>query len=152
MKRFILFFILLFLILPLSSCKSENRSAEELLSSLMAQTRGLPAGEIYLKGAREGENAYFSQSLCESMYGSRAFELLPLTEDFAIYMSSAAAPYEIAVFKCYSATDAENLASVCVKRAETLRTLLSKTEWRELCDSAKITVSGRIVIMTVTGS
>ena len=36
--------------------------------------------------------------------------------------------------------------------AEELRVLLSKTEWRELCDSAKIKVDGRIVVMTVTGN
>ena len=152
MKRFVVFIITVLLTAVfLLSCSREQRSSEELLSSLMAQTHGLPAGEIYIKGAKEGENAYFAQSLCESMYGTRAAEILTLTEDFAIYMASITAPYEIAVFKCYSATDAEKLASLCVKRAEELRVLLSKTEWRELCDSAKITVNGRIVVMTVTG-
>ena len=153
MKRFILIVVsVLFLAVSLVSCKGESRSAEEMLSSLMADTQGLPAGEIYVKGAKEGESAFFSQSLCESMYGARAAELLTLTEDFAIYMASVVAPYEIAVFKCYSATDAEKLAALCRKRAEELRVLLSKTEWRELCDSAKIKVDGRIVVMTVTGN
>jgi hypothetical protein len=153
MKRFILFiFAVLLLAVALLSCRAESQSAEELLSSLMADTQGLPAGNIYVKGAEEGESAYFSQSLCESMYGARAFELLTFTEDFAIYMASVAAPYEIAVFKCYSATDAEKLAAVCMSRAQDLRVILSKTEWRELCDSAKIKVDGRIVVMTVTGN
>ena len=153
MKRFVLFiFTVLLFVVPLVSCKGESRRAEEFLSALMADTQGLPAGEIYVKGAKEGESAFFSQSLCESMYGARAAELLTLAEDFAIYMSSIAAPYEIAVFKCYSATDAEKLAALCANRAEELRVLLSKTEWRELCDSAKIKVDGRIVVMTVTGN
>lgn len=153
MKRFVLFcFAVLIFAAALLSCKAESESAEELLSSLMADTQGLPAGNIYIKGASEGENAYFSQSICESMYGERAFELLSLTEDFAIYMASVAAPYEIAVFKCYSASDAEELAAICMDRAQDLRILLSNTEWRELCDSAKINVDGRTVIMTVTGN
>ena len=153
MKRFVVLILTVcFIAVFLLSCAREQRSAEEVLSSLMADNQGLPAGEIYQKNAKEGENAYFSQSLCESMYGSRAAELLTVTEDFAIYMSSAAAPYEIAVFKCYSSTDAEKIAAVCMSRAEDLRVLLSKTEWRELCDSAKIKVDGRIVVMTVTGN
>lgn len=152
MKRFILFSLaVLLLSVSFFSCGAESQSASEQLSALMADIQGLPAGNIYQKSAKEGENAYFSQSLCESMYGKRATELLPLAEDFAIYMSSAAAPYEIAVFKCYSSTDAKKLAAVCMNRAQTLRVLLKNTKWRELCDSAKVRVDGRCVIMTVTG-
>lgn len=153
MKRFFMsIFAIVFLMISLFSCAREDRNAVEILSSIMAKTEGIPVGNIYIKNAKEGEKAYFSESLCESMYGSSVFELLTLTEDFSIYMASVSAPYEIAVFKCYSSTDAEKIAAVCAKRAEALRVLLSKTEWKALCDSAKITVDGRTVIMSVTGN
>lgn len=152
MKRFFVFMIsLIFVCTCLLSCGNESTSAEEMLSSIMAKSNGLPAGEIYLKGASEGEKGYFSQSLCESMYGEDAYEMLTFVEDYAIYMSSAQAPYEIAVFKCFSSTDAEKIGTLCLERAEILRVLLGKTEWRELVDSASVRVSQRTVIMTVIG-
>ena len=152
MKRFFVFIILLTFICAFSgSCGKESASAEEMLSSLMAKTKGLPAGQIYVKDAFEGEKEYFSRSLCESMYGEDAYGLLAVVEDYAIYMSSAQAPYEIAVFKCFSSTDAEKIGTLCLERAEFLRVILGKTEWRALVDSASVTVSGRTVIMTVVG-
>ena len=152
MKRFFVFMIsLIFVCTCLLSCGNESTSAEEMLSSIMAKSNGLPAGEIYLKGVSEGEKGYFSQSLCESMYGEDAYEMLSFVEDYAIYMSSVQAPYEIAVFKCFSSTDAEKMGTLCLERAEILRVLLGKTEWRELVDSASVRVSQRTVIMTVIG-
>ena len=152
MKRFFVFMIsLIFVCTCLLSCGNESTSAEEMLSSIMAKSNGLPAGEIYLKGASEGEKGYFSQSLCESMYGEDAYEMLTFVEDYAIYMSSMQAPYEIAIFKCFSSTDTEKIGTLCLGRAEILRVLLGKTEWRELVDSASVRVSGRTVIMTVIG-
>ena len=152
MKRFFVFMIsLIFVCTCLLSCGNESTSAEEMLSSIMAKSNGLPAGEIYLKGASEGEKGYFSQSLCESMYGEDAYEMLTFVEDYAIYMSSMQAPYEIAIFKCFSSTDTEKIGTLCLERAEILRVLLGKTEWRELVDSASVRVSGRTVIMTVIG-
>lgn len=152
MKRFFVFMIsLIFVCTCLLSCGNESTSAEEMLSSVMAKSKGLPAGEIYFKGAFEGEKGYFSQSLCESMYGGDAYSMLTFVEDYAIYMSSMQAPYEIAIFKCFSSTDTEKIGTLCLERAEILRVLLGKTEWRELVDSASVRVSGRTVIMTVIG-
>ena len=151
MKRFFVFIIsLIFFCMCLLSCKTESTSAEEMLSSIMAKSKGLPAGEIYFKGASEGEKGYFSPSLCASMYGEKAYDMLAFVEDYAIYMSSVQAPYEIAVFECFSSTDAEKIGTLCLERAEILRVLLGKTEWRALVDSASVNVSGRTVIMTVT--
>ncbi len=153
MKRFVIFMIfLIFVCSCVLSCAKESASAEETLSSLMAESDGLPAGEIYLKDASEGEKGYFSQSLCEAMYGEDAYGMLALVEDYAVYMSSAQAPYEIAVFKCFSSTDAEKIGTLCLERAEMFRVLLGKTEWKSLADSACVTVSGRTVIMTVIGT
>ena len=151
MRRFFVIVALLaVLLVSFSSCSSKKRvSAEEMLSDIMAETGGLPAGQIYLKGALEGSDGYFSRSICEAMYGEDAYEMLALTEDFAIYVSSVQAPYEIAVFKCFSSTDAEKLGALCLERAELLRVLLHKTEWKTLSEGASVSVKGRTVIMKV---
>ena len=150
MKRFFAFVVAVALIgVSFCSCEKRGVSAEEMLFALMAETENLPAGQIYLKNSSEGSARYFSRTICESMYGEGAYEMLGLVEDFAIYVSSAQAPYEIAVFKCFSSTDAEKLGALCFERTELLGVLLGKTKWKELVERSTVTLDGRNVIMKV---
>lgn len=133
----------------LCACATDGGSgkgAGEVLGDLMAQSGSLPVGVIYSKSAGEGTDGHFSPKLARTMYGERAEELLSLTEDFAIYVSSFGIPAEIAVFKCYSRSDAERIGAMCLSRAESVRVLLRSTEWRGLADGASVRVDGRWVI------
>ena len=139
--------------LLLISCarEYEAQSACEILFDVMKRTDGLPYGIIYRSDASEGEESYMSSSLLLTLYGEDASSLVSRTDEFAVYLSSFEKPYEIAVFKCFSVSDAYEIAAMCLSRAERLRVLLHSTDWRALADSARVEQSGRVVVMTVTG-
>ncbi len=132
------------------SCERKSADTAELLSALMEGAGELPQGRIYQGDAEEGSDAYLSPSLREAMYGAESKEIFSLMEGYSIYLSSFAAPFEIAVFRVYSASDAETVAAMCLGRADELRVLLRQTELRELGESVRILLRGRTVIMGVT--
>ena len=128
----------------------EQRSASDILSEKMASIGNLPAGSIYLSAAKEGDVSYISAELLSTMYGidlENVEEHFKICEDIAIYLSNSA-PYEIAVFKCYSSTDASSIAALCMKRIENMRVLLRNTEWYSASDGAHVEISQHIVIAT----
>ena len=136
----------------LSSCTEKNgKSAYFLLSEIMATADGLPAGIIYRSDASVGQESYFSPSAAMSMYGEEGARAIAETEEFALYVSSVGIPFEIAVFKCMTVSSADEIAAICLMRAEALRTLLHSTEWHSLAESARVERKGKTVIMTVTG-
>lgn len=142
--------IIISILISFSSCVSSQKSSEELLSELAGKVPELPYGTVYLSDAEEGESSYADSALLKSLYGESATEYeLPLTENFAIYLSSFASPCEIAVFKCYSASDTEILAGMCFNRIEQLSVLLASSEFSERVSRADVRVSGRFVIMTM---
>ena len=134
----------------LSSCSASERSAEEILFALCDEAGTLPAGEIYRMGAEEGSEGYLPPSLRDVLYGEEAAELFCLMEDYALYLSSFAAPREIAVFRLRSASDAERVAAMCLRRADTLQVLLHSTAFWELTDSVRVICKGKTVIMGLT--
>ena len=131
----------------LTACGKQPVSAETLLLELMAEYESLPDGVIYRSGAEEGEAGYPSPELMESLYGANAAEVLELVEDYAIYLSSFAMPIELAVFRCYSATDAHQVEAMCLNRREALRVALRGTELEELSDSLQVQCKGRLIVM-----
>ena len=132
----------------LVACQRTPPSAEAILSSLMEEADGsLPTGSVYLSRAEEGSNAYPSPSLLRAMYGETAEEILGLTEDYAIYLSSRAFPAELAVFRCYSASDADRIAALCLNRRDDLQVALRGTAWEARSDSVWVVGRGRFVVM-----
>ncbi len=136
----------------LSSCGREEKSAEEILGTLCEVAGELPDGEIYRLSAEEGEDGYLSAELFGSLYGEDGKELFSsgILEDCAIYLSSFEAPYEIAVFRAYSRSDADSVAALCLTRADELQVALHRTEWESLASSAHVVVRGRWVVFLVT--
>lgn len=133
------------------SCSTAEQNALEAVSQIIEKTKGLPAGVIYRREAKAGEDGYFSEAVMRSMYGEGSQAVFDLAEDFAIYTSSFAKPYEIAVIVCYSRSDTDTAAKMFIKRQELLRVAFRTGENRSLVDSASIEISGRTVIMKITG-
>ena len=132
----------------MSSCAGDVKSAEDLLSDLTEDITELPDGNVYKKSAEGGDKSFLSPALCEALYGSSAqSDKLPLTEDFAIYLSSFAIPCEIAVFKCYSASDTDVIAGMLLSRISELKVLLAESEFLYLAESATLDIDGKFVIM-----
>ena len=150
MKRWGLLGLVLLLCILTCACSHEERGTDALLGEQMARTENLPMGEIYRSDAIEGECGYFSERLAATTYGEGAvMHCFPLIEEYAIYLSSFPEPCEIAVFRCYEASDADRIAEMCLSRIEQMRIVLAGTTFRARADNATVRVEGRLVIMQV---
>ena len=134
----------------LGSCARAQTPCCDILNGIMYSRDDLPEGKIYISGEEEASEHYLSPQLMRTMYGEDAEELFGLLEEYAIYISSFASPCEIAIFKCYSSSDAHRIDTMCRSRIDDLRVALHATEFEELCNSAITETYGRYVIMTIS--
>ncbi len=147
---FIKFTSILLILFLLTSCK-DTRSAEDVLFNITKDFDDLPDGSVYLSNAEEGSEKFLSVGIINSLYHDGAAEYeFSLIEEYAIYISSFAKPCEIAVYKCYSASDTDLIASMCLRRIEKLRIMLAGTSFAEITDAADVDVKGHFVIVTMT--
>ena len=132
MKKTVSLVLMLFIILSsLSSC-AEDRSAEDILLSITNGIDDLPYGNLYLKSAEEGSAMHLPEASLISLYGEDAIGYeFTLIEDYAIYLCTKS-PSEVAVFKCYTHSDTELIATMCLKRIDTLRILLEGTPYKDI--------------------
>lgn len=150
-KKFISFFLIISL-LSLSSCAKESLSAEELLSALKKELPSLSYGTLYLSDADEGTEHYMSSALFSVIYGDGSEPPLHLIEEYAIYLSSFLVPCELAVFKCYSSSDAPKIEKMCLLRISFLKKHFKGSEYEAALDAAAIVRSGRFVIFAISPS
>ncbi len=146
------FICALLICIPLVSCSAAHMDTAEVLDALMESCASLPEGVIYKNTAQEGDRGYMSPSLAEALYGKRAEEYFPLLEEYSIYLSSFASPYEIAVLRCYSASDAKRIERMCRERADLVSVALRQTEFYSLCGNIRIVREGDTVIFLMTDS
>ena len=149
MKKWVAYCLLVCMALSFFGCRqADPKEAIVLLGEYMAKSDSLPAGEIYHAGLTEGEKGYFSEQMMERMYGEDAdTRFFSLVEDYALYLSSFAEPCEIAVLRCYSQSDTDRLAEMCLERIEQLRISLTGTPYRTRADAATVHIEGRVVVM-----
>lgn len=140
--------------LPLGGCgrREERIGAAERLAELREACAPLPDGTVYRSGAEEGEAAYLSPSLRDTLYGTHAEAVFAHITDYAVYLSSFATPTELAVFCCDSVGSARQAESLCRERADTLRIALRGTAFETMSDGASVVCRGKTVIMTLTES
>ena len=108
-------------------------------------------GMVFLKNADEGDAFYISEKIKKTMYGERFVEDLDKTEDFAIYVS-ASNPYEIAIFKCYSRNDTEDILQMCYERADEIKVALRFGKWEEATKGILIRGYKNYVVFLFTDS
>ena len=147
MKRML--WLLCLVVILLVSCARGEVEALSLLEELMESYGQLPEGQIYCQSAEEGLPSYLNDSQRRTLYGEKAEDAFPLMSDFAIYLSSRPMPLELAVFQCYSRTDAHFVAAMCMERGELLRVAFRGTAFDERGDCVRVLVKNRTVIMTV---
>lgn len=159
MKRWTVLFLLL-PVLFLSACAGKKDVKCEVILEEIAREigggskedalSGLSAGEVYVPGKAPGEEGYLSPFVLESLYGAHAEEAFSQIEDYAVYLSSVAEPYEIAVFRCCTVSDADGVVELCRERRDLLQTLLRDTDFRQMTDCIRIIRHGKYVVMTLT--
>lgn len=140
------FFVLLF-ILSASSCNEAPACSFLMTQMLAVSGEDIDGnGYLYYSSAEEGSDEYFSHELYSSMYGedskSRYFSKI---EDFAVFISQRTAG-ELAVFKCYSRSDADDVANMCLVRADRIKVALRGSEYAEKSKNIKVGVYGDIVV------
>ena len=145
--------VLLAVTILFCSCKKENVSCEELLAySLEYGIDGYKDnGSIFLKNAQEGESFFISDKLKKTTYGERFFEALERCEDYAVYVS-ASTPYEIAIFKCFSRNDTDDILRMCYERADELKVGLRFGKWDEASKNILICEYKNYVVFSFTDS
>ena len=147
MKKALLIFALIFGLM-LSSC-SKNESAQTILASLLEVSgeNFEDGGEVYFSDAYEGQIGYFSDTIKALMYGEDAAKnIFPLTESCAVFVSSRE-PSEIAVFKCYSASDTDEIERTLLERADEIKVMLHNTRWREKSEDISVIVHKKYVLL-----
>lgn len=109
----------------LCSCDKDTRTAQGILERILENEKKLPDGQAYLAGAFSGDKEYFSEEMISSMYGVKAKkEFFSLVEDYAVYISSFANAFEVAVFKCYSKSDVDSICEMCFLRGDTIKSVI----------------------------
>ena len=148
-----IFFMLLAFLSLFCSCQKSAVDCEELLSFSVGY--GIEDyennGTVFLKKAEEGDAFFISDKTKITMYGKRFFETLNETEDFAIYVS-ASSPYEIAIFKCYSRNDTEDVLQMCYERADELKVALRFGKWENATEGILIRGYKNYIVFLFTDS
>ena len=141
MRFFKIILLIISVFILLSSCGGKSISCEELL--FFSLDYGIDGykndGYVFLKSAEEGGAFFISEKTKKTMYGERFLDSLERCEDFAIYVS-ASSPYEIAIFKCYSRNDTDDIFRMCCERADELKVGLRYGSWEAA--SRDILISG----------
>ena len=148
-KHLLPLLLALAMLLPLPACR-QDPSPQTVLDTMSATQPPLPAGQCYLDTASPGEKTYAEAELIAALYGNGA---TPPEWDsvlaFAIRPSSFATPCELAVFRCVSAREAEDVARMCLRRVEILRRTCRDTPYESIAAQATVSIRGSYVLMAV---
>ena len=150
MRKFIAFSMTVALILGcLCSCGKDSRTALQVLEDIFENEKELPSGQLYLTGAEAGASEYFSDRMVSVMYGEKAKDqYFYLIGDGAVFLSSFANAFEIAVFRCYSKSDVDSICEMCFSRCDTVRSVINHQKGFENV-KARVFFSGKYVCMYV---
>ena len=146
LKKLISLLLIPFLLLALSSCSQKDASAEELFDVIYFSLSPAPDGILYLSHSDEGTRHYMSSALFSTVYGAIEENVI---EEYAIYHTSFAIPFEIAVFKCYSPSDVDRVEALCLARLDLLLRHYKGTSYESAIRSASILHKGRFVAMLI---
>ena len=148
MKKYIAFAVIA--ALTFCSCaRTAKKSTFDVLCELIAYSGENEDGIIlYSSTARLGELGYIDDSVKRTLYGEKYVEeCFPLMEEYAISVSGRYAG-EIAVFKCYSRSDTDVIAQMCLERADLIKVALSGTELEEKSRAIRTEIHGRYVLFS----
>lgn len=129
-------------------CAKSSPDAYSLLCKLLSfsgeDTDG--SGYIYSSSADTSSVEYLSPQTLERLFGEvYAENIAPLVEECAVFLSSRGGG-EMAVFKCYSRSDADTVSKMLLERADTLKVGLRNTQWEEKSRGIEIKIKGNYLL------
>ena len=111
-------FVMLFL---LASCAQELDMRPSEIGTRIKEAYGrLPACVVYDSNAREGEDGYLSEERFNLLLNAEKLVPYTVTEAYVCMSGNPVLCEEIMVFRCRTASDAKDVASLCLSRAKTL--------------------------------
>lgn len=147
MKKLLPVFLIILSVLLSSCAVGRGESCDAVLYKLLpACAVGEQGGTVYSLGASQVEEGYIGEELQRTLYGEKAEKYFSLIEDCAIFLS-AREPAEIAVFKCYSASDTDEIARMCLERADAIKVSLRNSAWRDKIKGIRVIVDRRFVVL-----
>ena len=149
MRGFCKLLILILSFLVLCSCSEASKSCEDIALRLCDELK-LPTGQMYCKESADSPLRALPADTMRIMYGGQGEEVFELIEDYSIYLCAAGAPYEVAVFKCYSPSDSDSVTALCLERADSLSVLLRDTEYADIAVNARVYSKGKYTVMLIT--
>lgn len=149
-KKALLIFVLVFSLLLCGCAVRRSQSTDELLIKLL-EISGEDFednGSFYFSEAGEGSLGYFSEEDKSLMYGENTVkQTFDKIESCAVFVC-ARVPGEIGVFKCYSSSDTDEVARMCLERADSIKILLKNSEWMEKSNNICVTVHKKYVLFS----
>lgn len=145
-KKALFCFMPLCLVCIFCSC-SQNLSCSVMLAKTVVYSGEDSDGNgyFYFAEAQEGDIEYFSDELCALMYGDVAKErYFSKISDFAIFTSERTAG-ELAIFRCHSRSDTDEIVRMCLERADAIKVGLRGSEYEEKSSGIKVGVYGNVV-------
>ncbi len=162
MKKCLFIPLCMLFLLPICFFGCERKdTAQSVLNAVCVSETALPAGGYYLWSPSDhpseisGDSSPFrtmDSTLFSALFGNGT---LPAEADCilegACYFAYTE-PYEISVFLCKSAAEAERVAKLCLRRLDLLRTGYDKRENadRSFAEHSRILRSGRWVLLCVS--
>ena len=151
MRKKALFIFLLIIVMFVCSCQRVDNCTYILFRLMSVTEEGVSdTGCIYTADADADTVGYLSAEVADTLYGENSYErYFTMIEDYAIFVSTRE-PQEIAVFKCYSRSDVDAVARMCLSRADEIEIALRKSEYANMSEGIRIDVYREFVIMYFT--
>ena len=150
--RILAVFLTLLLIFSLPSCKREDfPSCRDILSAMLENEIGLPAGRVYYLHSAKGDDSFLSDHLINALYGEGERPVMADGWlDLAIFLSLGDHPCEMAVFLCDGEDTAKDTARMLCRRLDVIRTAKSEGEYARLTENATVTVIGNYALLIIS--
>ncbi len=149
MKRYVALILCIMSVFACCSC-SDRHEAQcfDVLCELLVFAKGEVGTDecLYSSTAKEGEIGYFPEELRKTFFGAkRAEECFPYIEECAVFVSARQIE-ELAVFKCYSHSDTDSVAAMCLERADSLKVALNSVGIKNTSEKAHVEIHGKYVL------
>ena len=149
MKRYVALILCVMSAFMCCSCsRVDEAQSFDVLCELLVFAKGEVGTDecLYSSTAEEGEVGYFPEELKNTFFGEkRAEECFPCIEECAVFVSARQIE-ELAVFKCYSRSDTDSVAAMCLERADSLKVALNSIGIKDTSQKAHVEIHGKYVL------
>lgn len=121
MKKILLISVLATLLFAFPSCGIREVNSYAAVRAMLTCEKELPVGTLYTSHSSPGSRDYLSESILTALYGVDSCPVVfERVSERSVWITSGFSAFEFAVFDCAVPADAEEIASLCIRRAESI--------------------------------